>query len=219
MQKTNSELVGEARESYWGSNCAIARNSRPRGDTYDALAKTRDLLSSAEANQPCPACKHDIGLLRDFVQEKMLVLGTERTLANSDAAKKLESVDSINEITRFAILITRVLGPLTRIVAVNAPQIYEKVLHDDMEPNRKVREDLLEARRLIATQSEDPDCRRVLGVVDMFARATDFKLSIDPALFYLYDKTIRIGYKTHVWALTTRTIAMLRRENGAGTGD
>lgn len=219
MQKTNSELAGNAVESYWGSSCAISRNSGPGGDTYNALTKARDLLSSAEANQPCPACKHDIGLLRDFVQEKMLVLGTERTLANSDAAKKLESVDSVNEITRFAILITRVLGPLTRIVAVNAPQIYEKVLHDDMEPNKKVREDLLEARRLLAAQPEDPDCRRALGIVDMFVRATNFKLSIDPALFYLYDKTIRIGYKTHVWSLTTRTIAMLRGGNGAELGD
>ena len=44
-----------------------------------------------------------------------------------------------------------------------------------------------------------------------FIKAVDFKLSIDPTLFYVFDKAVRLGYRTHIWSLVGSTIVAFKK--------
>ena len=128
---------------------------------------------------------------------------------DSDTIKSLKEVDYINELTDIAIGFSKFIKPFTRISKV--PEVYEKVLHDDMEANKKVKEYLLKASELTREfEGTDKQFKIVSDVLKAFIRATEFKLSVDSYTFYLFDKTIKLGYKTHIISTTSKVIVFIK---------
>lgn len=177
----------------------------------EILQETKMHLSLAAKYQPCPACKHDIEALEEFVDKKMVSLQKEKEFGRENL-KALDSIDFINEITGFGITITRIIGPFTR--SVHAPDLYRDVLKEDMEPNRKVREELIQAKRIVMKLPRNLEYSRTIEILDSFIKAVEFKLSIDPVLFYVFDKTVRFGYKTHILSVVGHTIVALKKLTG-----
>ncbi len=174
------------------------------GKKIDTLSKIKGGLDEAARIQPCPGCKHDIEQLSKFMEGKIESIKTGASVNNS-AKKALKEVDSINELTDMAIVIAKIIKPFTRVSKV--PEVYVKVLNDDLEANRKVKIILLETNEMIK-ELKDTDKELCLAsdIMDSFIGAVDFKLSIDPVTFYLFDRTIKLGYKTHLLRATSKAI-------------
>jgi hypothetical protein len=173
-----------------------------------ALAELKLELDEAAKINPCPGCKHDTEQLAKFISAK---LDSARSGSSMDREmiKSLREVDYINELTDIAIGFSKFIKPFTRISKV--PEVYEKVLHDDMEANKKVKEHLLKASELTKEfEGTDKQFKIVSDVLKAFIRATDFKLSVDPYTFYLFDRTIKLGYKTHLLSATSKVIVGIK---------
>ena len=105
--------------------------------------------------------------------------------------------------------ITKIIRPLTR--KMNAPEIYREVLNEDLEGNRTVRKHLLEAEKLMGRlDRKDKDYKLMHDILDSFIKVTEFKLSIDPLTFYIFDKTVRFGYKTHLLSVSSKMIVGIK---------
>jgi hypothetical protein len=162
-----------------------------------------ELYSAAKA-QPCPACRADIEHFAEFMAVKARDVGAIDTYSSRKThMRKLKEVDYINELTDTAMFITKIIRPLTR--KMNAPEIYREVLNEDLEGNRTVRKHLLEAEKLMGRlDRKDKDYRLMHDILDSFIKVTEFKLSIDPLTFYIFDKTVRFGYKTHLLSVSSK---------------
>jgi hypothetical protein len=172
------------------------------------LSDVRRLLKKAADVQPCPGCKHDIEQLEKFVGEKKDALENEK-LVNKKTAELLKEVDFVNELTDIAIVVSRIIKPFVRIRKI--PEIYEKVLRDDMNANRTVRKYLVDAYEDICKlERRDKHYMLMKDVVASFIRATEFKLSVDKYTFYIFDKTIKWGYKTHLLSATSKIIVGIK---------
>ena len=173
------------------------------GDMEILSAIEMELEEAAKLN-PCPACKYDITQLARFVSAKKTSI-QKRSVIDKEITKSLKEVDYINELADIAIIISKLIRPFTRISKI--PEKYEKVLHDDMEANKKVKEHLMKANALTKELAgEDKQFKRISGVLEAFIRATEFKLSIDTYSFYLFDMTIKLGYKTHMLSVASKII-------------
>jgi hypothetical protein len=193
-------------------DCAtIQKNSNAENKRLVGLAHIGRYLSSAADNQPCPACREDIDILERFIEEKICSLASGKETVGKVERKKLDGVDYVNEAVDIAIFVTNVVGPVTRAISMKAPSTYEKVLHEDMEPNIKVREHLLVARELLEPLKDDGDCLKALKILDSFIKTVEFKLGMDPLAFYVFDKAIRAGYKMHVLGIASRTLAKMKQ--------
>jgi len=177
----------------------------------DSLLIMRDKLDLAAKYQPCPACKEDIRKLSESVYTKIKSQQRNSELKKEDF-KKLNDLDYINALTDIAIVVTKIIKPFTK--RLKPPKVYEKVLKEDREGNAKVKELLLEtkeiAEELIKIDKNDSYLRTLYEIVEGDIRAVDFKLNADPVAFYLFDKTIRIGYKTHLLAAASKIIVKFK---------
>jgi hypothetical protein len=166
-------------------------------------------LKAAERHQPCPACKHDIRLLNKFVLSKLASIETDSDLTKKER-KTLEAVDFINEMTNAGIAVAKRVSPLTRKIAV--PSIYGVVLLKERQANEDTKKDLVSAFELISQLNQsERDYKHIADVLSSFIKAVNFKLSIDPTLFYVFDKVIRLGYKTKILNITGYTIIMFKK--------
>jgi hypothetical protein len=172
------------------------------------LTSLKQELDEAAKINPCPGCKHDTEQLAKFVSIKLDSV-RKGSVMDRGTAKSLKEVDYINELTDIAIGFSKFIKPFTGISKV--PEVYEKVLHDDMEANKKVKAHLLKASELIKELGgTDKHFNIVSDVLKAFIRATEFKLGVDPYTFYLFDKTIRLGYKTHILSATSKVIVGIK---------
>ena len=178
------------------------------GKNVKVLTDLKQELDKAAKINPCPGCKHDTEQLAKFISAKLDSVRS-RSVIDRDTFKFLKEVDYINELTDIAIGFSKFIKPLTRISKV--PEVYEKVLHDDMEANKKVKEHLLKASELAKELERiDKQFKIVSDVLKAFIRATEFKLSIDPYTFYLFDRTIKLGYKTHILSAMSKVIVWMK---------
>jgi hypothetical protein len=177
----------------------------------DSLLIMRDKLDLAAKFQPCPACKEDIKKLSESVYTKIKSLQRNSELKKEDF-KKLNDLDYINTLTDIAIVVAKIIKPFTK--RLKPPKVYEKVLEEDREGNAKVKELLLEtkeiAEELIKIDKNDNYLRTLYKIVEGDIRAVDFKLNADPVAFYLFDKTIRVGYKTHLLEAASKIIVKFK---------
>ena len=169
----------------------------------------RDKLDLAAKFQPCPACKEDIEKLSESVSTKIKSLQRNSEL-NKEEFKKLSDLDYINTLADIAIVISKLIKPFTK--RLKPPAVYEKVLEEDRGGNAKVKELFLEAKKiaeeLIKIDKNDRYLSTLYEIIKSGIRAVDFKLNADPVAFYLFDKAIRIGYKTHLLEVTGKIIVM-----------
>ncbi len=189
------------------TNERMGVNTEPNKNVKILTELKLELDEAAKIN-PCPGCKHDTELLAKFISAK---LDSARSGSSMDreTIKSLKEVDYINELTDIAIAFSKFIKPFTRISKV--PEVYEKVLHEDMEANKKVKEHLLKASELTKElEGTDKQFKIVSDVLNAFIRATDFKLSVDPYTFYLFDRTIKLGYKTHLLSATSKVIVGIK---------
>ena len=173
----------------------------------NGLLVMRDKLDLAAKFQPCHGCKEDIEKLSESVYTKIKSLQRNSELTKDDF-KKLSDLDYINALTDIAIVVSKLIKPFTK--RLKPPTVYEKVLEEDREGNAKVKELLLEAKKiteeLIKIDKNDIYLFTLYGIIKSGIRAVDFKLNADPVAFYLFDKAIRIGYKTHLLEVTGKII-------------
>jgi len=184
----------------------------------DGLLIMRDKLDLAAKFQPCPGCKEDIEKLSESVYKKIKSLQRNSELTKDDF-KKLSDLDYINALTDIAIVVSKLIKPFTK--RLKPPAVYEKVLKEDREGNAKVKELFLEAKKiaeeLIKIDKNDRYLSTLYEIIKGDIRAVDFKLNADPLAFYLFDKAIRIGYKTHLLEVTGKIIVMSKNlENRMG---
>ena len=184
----------------------------------NGLLIIRDKLDLAAKFQPCPACKEDIEKLSESVSTKIKSLQRNSEL-NKEEFKKLGDLDYINTLADIAIVVSKLIKPFTK--RLKPPKVYEKVLEEDREGNAKVKELLLEAKKiteeLIKIDKNDIYLFTLYGIIKSGIRAVDFKLNADPVAFYLFDKAIRIGYKTHLLEVTSKIIVISKNlENRMG---
>ncbi|MDE1828337.1 MAG: hypothetical protein KGH71_05495 [Candidatus Micrarchaeota archaeon] len=161
-------------------------------------------IKKASDIQPCHICKADLKILSEFVKKKVE--------GKSPSLKRLKKIDYVNEITNLAILSTSIVTPLVRMVGIKAPELYEKILSDNMAANRQVKVFLVRARKEFdaALIEGDQDYAKVAEIIDSFIYATSFKVGLDPQLFYAYDKIIRFGYKTHLLQIASKIITGMK---------
>jgi len=184
----------------------------------NGLLIMRDKLDLAAKFQPCPGCKEDIEKLSESVYTKIKSLQRNSELTKDDF-KKLSDLDYINALTDIAIVVSKLIKPFTK--RLKPPAVYEKVLEEDREGNAKVKELFLEAKKiaeeLIKIDKNDRYLPTLYEIIKGDIRAVDFKLNADPLAFYLFDKAIRIGYKTHLLEVTGKIIVMSKNlENRMG---
>jgi len=177
----------------------------------DGLLIMRGKLNLASKFQSCPACKDDIRKLSESVYAKIKSLQRNSELKKEEF-KKLNDLDYINTLADIAIVVAKIIKPFTK--RLKPPKVYEKVLEEDREGNAKVKELLLEtkeiAEELIKIDKNDSYLRSLYEIVEGDIRAVDFKLNADPVAFYLFDKAIRIGYKTHLLEVASKIIVKLK---------
>jgi hypothetical protein len=165
------------------------------------------LDASAKYN-PCPACKHDTEQLSKFISKKAESIRTGGMLASEDV-KPLKEVDYVGVVEDMAIWVSKAIRPFTRLKKV--PEIYKKVLLEDTEGNKRSLECLIEAKKLLdKLDSADNQLKLVSEILDSFIRALNFKLSIDEYSFYIFDKVIRFGYRTHLLSATGKIIVWVK---------
>jgi len=184
----------------------------------DGLLIMRNKLDLAAKFQPCPGCKEDIEKLSESVYTKIKSLQRNSEL-NKEEFKKLSDLDYINALTDIAIVVSKLIKPFTK--RLKPPAVYEKVLEEDREGNAKVKELFLEAKKiaeeLIKIDKNDRYLSTLYEIIKGDIRAVDFKLNADPVAFYLFDKAIRIGYKTHLLEVAGKIIVMSKNlENRMG---
>lgn len=173
-------------------------------DTQILLNIQKELYNAAKA-QPCPACRADIEHFAEFFSIKIAEAGSSKEQNRRLHMKKLKEVDYINELTDIAMFVTKVIRPISKNAKV--PEVYEKVLKEDLEGNRNVKKHLIKVKKLMgALDKSDKDLALMRDIIDSFIKVTEFKLSIDPITFYIFDKTVRLGYKTHVLSATSKLI-------------
>ena len=162
-------------------------------------------LRAAAKAQPCPACKHDMEVFSGFLEAKARALKTREPVGREHFAA-LKEVDFINELTGVGALFARTIRPFT--FGMDVPEIYKKTLQDDLAGNREVLRRLKNAAGLMKgiEPGDDRQYALMLDIMNGFRRATEFKLSIDPLTFYIFDKTIRLGYRTHLLSATGKVI-------------
>ena len=160
------------------------------------LAQIEPELRAAAKTSPCPACKEDIEKLAQYIRD--------RKEGHTGITNSLRELDFINELTDIAIAVAKFIRPFTKISKV--PELYEKTLHDDLESNKEMRKHLLTARAFAEEFTNVPHLEVIKDILNGFIRATEFKLSCDPYMFYLFDRVIRLGYKTHLLSATSRVI-------------
>ena len=97
------------------------------------LTGLKQELDEAAKINPCPGCKHDTEQLAKFISAKLDSVRSG-SIMDRETAKSLKEVDYINELTDIAIAFSKFIKPFTRISKV--PEVYEKVLRDDMEANK-----------------------------------------------------------------------------------
>ena len=177
----------------------------------DGLLIIHDKLDLAAKFQPCPACKEDIKKLSESIYTKIKSL-QKNSEVKKEEFKKLSNLNYINTLTDIAIVVSKLIKPFTK--RLKPPKIYEKVLEEDREGNAKVKELLLEtkeiAEELIKINKNDSYLRTLYEIVEGDIRAVDFKLNADPVAFYLFDKIIRLGYKTHLLAAVSKIIVKFK---------
>jgi len=121
-------------------------------------------------------------------------------------------------LTDIAIVVSKLIKPFTK--RLKPPAVYEKVLEEDREGNAKVKELFLEAKKiaeeLIKIDKNDRYLSTLYEIIKGDIRAVDFKLNADPVTFYLFDKAIRIGYKTHLLEVAGKIIVMSKFRKSYG---
>ena len=158
--------------------------------------------------QPCPACKEDMQILNRFLEEK--IASIERGTGRPDPTE-LEKIDYINEVVRIAMASTKVVGPLVKMIGITPPPMYEKTLRESLDANRQIKSLLIDAKREFeGIKGDDRDFEKIYGLLESHIAATKFKLEINPELFYVYDKVIRWGYKTHLLSVTAKLITGMK---------
>ena len=177
----------------------------------DGLLIMRDKLDLAAKFQPCPGCKEDIEKLSESLYTKIKSLQRNSELTKDDF-KKLSDLDYINTLTDIAIVVSKLIKPFTK--RLKPPAVYEKVLEEDREGNAKVKELFLEAKKiaeeLIKIDKNDRYLSTLYEIIEGDLRALNFKLNADPVAFYLFDKIIRLGYKTHLLAAASKIIVKFK---------
>ncbi|MGI0141770.1 MAG: hypothetical protein ACREBF_03945 [Candidatus Micrarchaeales archaeon] len=168
-----------------------------------ALLEINGYLSLAAKYQPCPACRHDIEVMEEFISRKITSLQDGKSLEKEEI-KKLEAIDSVNEMINFGIVMTKILSPFTR--NLKAPALYKDIFQNGIEPNKKVKIELLKASKVMEELPKGPDYLKMEEILDSFLRAVEFKLSIDPVLFYVFDSTIKTCYKLHILDVVAATV-------------
>ncbi len=187
-----------------------ATNNRTTSNEEGLLSIAKVELDEAARIQPCPGCKHDIEQLSNLLGRRLASLRGGRAM-DGDPLKTLRELDYLNELTDIGIFMAGILDPIARRSPIKVPEIYAKVLKDDMPANSKVRKHLKRAAETISRiENRGTSYAAVSEIVESFIRATDFKLSIDPLTFYLFDKTIRIGHSTHLLGATSRAIVLIK---------
>lgn len=174
------------------------------------LIEVNNLLNEAAKAQPCPGCKQDIKQLSKFVKAELDFLQTHKKL-DKKTVIILKDLDYIDTLTHIGIAVSKIIEPIAKQIGVNAPHIYKKVLNDDMEANQKVVKLLIEASKAVSKIKQEKNHFKIMSkIIDSFIKATEFKLNISPLTFYLFDKTIRFGYKTHMLSITSKVITGLK---------
>lgn len=175
--------------------------------TVKTLTELKLEIDKAAKINPCPGCKHDTEQLAKFISAKLDSVRSGSDMS-SNTIGYLKEVDYINELTGIAITFSKFIKPFTRVSKV--PEVYEKVINEDMEANKKVKEHLLKALELNKELENNMQLKTVSEVLKAFIRATEFKLSVDPYTFYLFDRIIRLGYKTHILSTTGKVIVGIK---------
>lgn len=174
----------------------------------EILSKLKSALDEAAKYNPCPACKHDTEQLSKFISIKIESIKTGRAVTKEDI-KPLKEVDYLGVVEDVAIVTSKLIRPFTRINKV--PYEYRKVLEEDMEGNRKSLNYLINARKIAdEIKEKDKQLNLVVEIIDSFIRALNFKLSIDEYSFYIFDRVIRLGYRTHLLSAIGKVIVSLR---------
>lgn len=209
MQKIKSFLVsGELNESISAKRDIVNTcGGHPQNTLIKNLSMLKEELDKAAKIQPCPGCKHDIEQLSKFINTQ--ITGHDTNYSKEDM-KTLKEVDYINELTNLGITLSKFIDPLARNLHIKVPDIYEKVLKEDLEANKQVKVYLTNAKNINEELNRTKNYKLISEILTSFIRATDFKLSIDPFTFYIFDKTIRFGYKTHLLSATGKAIVSIK---------
>lgn len=196
-------------DKVYGGTMESSRANKKVSELLDGISK--EFTKATEA-QPCPGCKYDMDQINKFITEKTEALKNKGKVSDK-TRETLRDVAYINEFTNLGIFLTKILDPLTNIVKVTAPEMYKKVMEEDREGNIAVRKHLRKALKLaneLVTLSSDRDFTNLRDIIKYSLNATEFKLSIDPVEFFVFDKVIKFGHKTHILQLAGRGIMLLK---------
>ena len=196
-------------DKVYGGTMESSRANKKVSELLDGISK--EFTKATEA-QPCPGCKYDMDQINKFITEKTEALKNKGKVSDK-TRETLRDVAYINEFTNLGIFLTKILDPLTNIVKVTAPEMYKKVMEEDREGNIAVRKHLRKALKLaneLVTLSSDHDFTNLRDIIKYSLNATEFKLSIDPVEFFVFDKVIKFGHKTRILQLAGRGIMLLK---------
>ncbi len=130
-----------------------------------------------------------------------------RSIVDEKADKALHELNYTNELIHIGILAARLLGPVAKLGLLSVPPAYKKVLDKDREANKIIREHLLIAKLIVSKlAAADEQYKVMFKILDSFISATEFKLSADQSTFFMFDKMIRLLYRTHIFSLACKTI-------------
>ncbi len=154
-------------------------------------------LKRAIDAQPCPACKEDMQKLALFLDGKLL-------------RRDLDQINYINEATKIASFITNLTAPIINRLNITPPEVYKKVLSEDLPKNREVLANLKRFGELYYN-SDKGTYKLISEINDSWIKVTEFKLSLHPKTFYLFDKIVRLGWKTKTLAVLASLIVYTKR--------
>lgn len=170
------------------------------------LLDVKEELDYATRIQPCPACRYDMEQLGIFLKSKIESIRASSVVENK-AARILKDLNYINELSSIGIFIARVSKPIFKLRFFTVPLVYKGTLDRNRAANIKIRKHLLLARLMLTKlEREDRQYAEVSGILGSYLKATEFKLSVDPPTFFLFDKMIRFFYATHLLGFAGKAI-------------
>lgn len=195
------------------------RENDKKRELLELIGSLKVELSSAAKAQPCPGCKHDMEQVNIFLDKKGQAIIKGKDI--DDKTKKiLYDISYMNEFSNLAISASRIINPFVKIAKkTRGLDFYAKIMEEDKEGNKVVEKHLLRSAKIckdISGLSDDKDFADLQIINDSFLKATQFKLNMDPTEFYVFDKFLRIGFKTHMLQLAGRVTVKLRGINNNG---
>ena len=161
----------------------------------DKLKQVTKHLIIASNYQPCPPCKEDIRKLSEIVSHLP-------SLSNSDK-HTLKQLSYINEVGTVGKVLTKLISPF---FIGQIPESINETIEEDKQGNRQTLNHLLRAHSYMVEMKQEYPYSRIESILKEYVNLTWFKLDCTPKEFYVFDRLIKLGFKTHLLQFTANAI-------------